>query len=356
MNNPVLNSPLYYLALNVYQYSYIKPLYRELGGEFIIHKPRAYFQLKRSFWGFESDRPTRDWIGLQPKIQSTKYFDYRKLSGIMVTTTNSALKYNPEKLSTVFIGHGTGDKPYKDGDIKPFDYYWISGEKHMHKIRESDTPNLSEDQMVKIGNLRFDDVVNGRIDKDAVMDTIGIQDRSRPNIVYAPTWKAWGGGTLLDHSYRFIREFTKDYNLIIRPHYYDWRNVPPVQKFIEEGGYEHVYIVDPKVISGMDTMENLSIADLLISDTSSIMYEFLIMQKPIIIIDVEQELTPMPKSLDLRQVVDHWDGESNDILPLVRENIETNKYSDELHELLHNCFYFNDGKSTERAIKFLKSV
>jgi len=355
MNNPVLGTPLHYLALNIYQYSYIKPLYREIGGDFIVHKPRSYFQLKRSFRGFESRHTSRDWIGLQPKVRFTKYFDYHKLSGLLVTTTNSELKYNPKNLTSVFIGHGTGDKPYKDGELRRFDYYFIAGEKNMHKIRESETHDISPEQLIKVGNLRFDDVVNNRIDREAVLDNIGVKDRSRLNIVYAPTRKTWGGGTLLDHSYRFIKEFTRDYNLIIRPHYYDWRNMPPIEKFIKENGYKHVYIVDPQVISGVDTMENLAIADLLISDTSSIMYEFLIMQKPIIIIDVEQELTPMPEELDLRPVVDHWDGRS-EILPLVKENIETNKYEEVLHERLHNCFYFNDGKSTDRAIEFLQSI
>lgn len=346
---------LYYLASDVYQYSYIKLLYREIGGQFVVHKPRALFHLKQAFWGFKSKNPSYGWFGLQPKTTITKYYNYTTLEGVMVSTIMHDMKRIPAKLVAVFIGHGTGDKPYRKGEIKHFDYYFISGNKHLQKIRESITPHITEDQLIRIGNLHFDDIVNGRIDRKKVLDQVGIRDNSRPTIVYAPTWKDWGGGTLLDHSYQFIEEFDKSYNLIIRPHYYDWRYLPPIKKFISHNKYKNVYLIDSKNIGLVDTMENLSIADLLISDTSSIMFEFLIMQKPIIIIDVEQELTPMPPELDLRQIVDHWNGKGS-VLSLVKENIETNKYADKLHDLLFNCFEYNDGKSTQRAVDFLNTL
>ncbi len=346
---------LYYLASDVYQYSHIKLLYREIGGQFVVHKPRALFHLKRSFWRFQSKNPSYGLFRLQPKTIITKYFDYSSLEGVLVSTIMHGMKRNPAKLVTVFVGHGTGDKPYRKGEVNPFDYYFISGNKHLQKIRESVTPNISEDQLVKIGNLHFDDFINGRIDRGEVLDQIGIRDRARPIIVYAPTWKDWGGGTLLDHSYQFIEEFDKNYNLIIRPHYYDWRYLPPIKEFISHHKYKNVYMIDSNNMGLTGTTENLSIADLLISDTSSIMYEFLIMQKPIIVIDVEQELTPMPPELDLRQVVDHWNGKGQ-IEPLVKENTETNKYANELRKLLFNCFEYNDGKSTQRAVDFLNTL
>lgn len=347
---------LYYLAKNIYQYSYVKPLYREIGGNFITHKPRGLFQLKRSFLGYKSKNPSRGWFGLQPKIQYTKLFDYRSLEGVMISAIGGGgFQRNADRLITIFIGHGTGDKPYKSGVVRPFDYYFITGNKNLQKYRESQDANFHEHQLIKIGNLRFDDVVNNKIDKKKIVNHIGIRDISRPNIVYAPTWKNWGGGTLLDYSYRFIREFDKDYNLIIRPHYYDWRFTPPIKKYISKNRYKNVYMIDQKNINKVDTIENLAIADLLITDTSSIMYEFLIMKKPIIIIDVDHELTSMPPELDLKEAVDHWNGKDS-ILPLVKENIETNKYFSELHKLLFNCFDFNDGKSTQRAISFYNTL
>jgi len=346
---------LYYLALNIYQYSFIKPIYREIGGQFLIHKPRALFHLKQSFWGFKSKNPSHGWLRLQPKTIRVKHFDYSSLEGLIISTRNRDLKRNPAKLVAIYIGHGTGDKPYRYGDVKPFEYYLISGNKHIYKIKNSFAPDISEEQIISIGNMRFDDVINDNIDKKKVLEKIGIRDFSLPVILYAPTWKEWGGGTLLDYSYKFIKEFDKKYNLIIRPHYYDWRKIPPVKKFISSNRYKNVYLVDPRNISSIDTMENLSIADLLISDTSSIMYEFLIIKKPIIIIDVDQKLTPMPIEMDIGKVVDHWNGKGP-ILPLVKENIETNKYADELHDLLFNCFEYNDGKSTQRAVSFLNSL
>ena len=66
----------------------------------------------------------------------------------------------------------------------------------------------------------------------------------------------------------------------------------------------------------------------------------------------DDKIVEKPAKYDIRAVVDRW-NENKPIKPLVDENIRENKYQTELIELLDNCFYFNDGKSTERAVEFL---
>jgi CDP-glycerol glycerophosphotransferase (TagB/SpsB family) len=129
-----------------------------------------------------------------------------------------------------------------------------------------------------------------------------------------------------------------------------------IKKFIRKENFDHVYLVEPWNICTKDTMENLYIADLLISDNSSIAYQSLIFQIPILIVDTEKNnIVDKQDRYDLRAVVDRWNGHEA-IKPLVDENIKTNKYKDDLKTLLKNCFYFNDGKSTERAVKFLSGL
>lgn len=343
---------LYYLALNIYQFSYLKPLYRKIGGDFIVHKPRSLLQLEQNFFGFPSQSPSRGWFGLQPKTRYMDYQDYSKLSGVMVSSIQFDYERVPEELTTINTGHGTGYKPPRDRDRADFDYYFLDGPMRYDKLMNIVGLELSEDQMIKIGNMRFDKVINREMDRTKILDDFGVKDKSRPNVVYAPTWK-WGGGTLLEHSYKYIDDLTDDYNLFIRPHYYDWRKMKHIKKYLKKNGSKHVYLVEPWNIRTKDTMENLAIADLLISDNSSVAYQSLIFQTPILIVGMEEDkIVEKPGQYDVRGIVDHWD-ENEPIKPLVDENIRENKYEAELKEMLDNCFYFNDGKSTERAVEFL---
>ena len=346
---------IYYQARNIYQYSYVKSLYREIGGDFIIHKPRTIIHLKKNFAGFPSKNPSKDIFGCQPKTRYKRYEKYDKLSGILISLNRFHFSRNPDKLIAICMKHGVGLRKERDRDQFPFDYYFIDGDLWLRKLMQYKELNIREDQIVRTGNLRFDDMVNGKLDRSKILKNFGVKYTSRPNILYAPTWQL-RAGTLMKYSFSFIEELTKYYNLFIRPHYYDWRRMGSIRKFIKTGKYKNVYIVEPWNIRTKDTMENLFISDLLISDNSSISYQSLIFTMPVLQIDFdESNISQPPFELDIRKIVDCWSGKGS-ILPLVEKNLQENKYKSDLQSLLKKCFYFNDGKCTERAVSFLKNL
>jgi len=98
--------------------------------------------------------------------------------------------------------------------------------------------------------------------------------------------------------------------------------------------------------------------DLLISDTSSILYEYLVTGNPIIIAKTtdDVDLQTMPESMDLCGVVYVYDGSNNsDIIDLVIININEQCDREKYQVLLNNCFYFNDEHSTDRTVEFILS-
>ncbi|HCX73004.1 MAG TPA: hypothetical protein DHM37_04730, partial [Candidatus Cloacimonas sp.] len=129
--------------------------------------------------------------------------------------------------------------------------------------------------MVKIGNTRFDDYVNNKIDREHEMKRLGIIDKTRPNILYAPTWR-WGNGTFNKYVYKFAQELTKDFNLIIRPHHHDSKKIYKVKLWAMSKGIKNIYFSNPNNLRSSDTMNDFIVSDLMISDTSSIVYEYLI--------------------------------------------------------------------------------
>ena len=100
-------------------------------------------------------------------------------------------------------------------------------------------------------------------------------------------------------------------------------------------------------------MNDFAISDLMISDTSSIIYEYLITKKPIIIANNDyDQLHNMPDELSVLSIAKSYDGDKTDIRDLILEDLENEKLVDIYGEMLNNCFYFNDGNSTKRADQY----
>mgnify|MGYP001192256522 FL=1 len=64
----------------------------------------------------------------------------------------------------------------------------------------------------------------------------------------------------------------------------------------------------------------------------------------------------MPPELSILDVAKMYNGDSSDICQMINDELENIKTRNVYSELLNNCFYHNDGKSTERAVDFIKSI
>jgi CDP-glycerol glycerophosphotransferase (TagB/SpsB family) len=103
-------------------------------------------------------------------------------------------------------------------------------------------------------------------------------------------------------------------------------------------------------------MYDFKVSDFLISDTSSILYEYLITGNPIIVIQNQyKDLHTMPDDLNIMKHVSMFTG-SESILDMVNRDLSKTTSRDTYNTLLNNCFYFNDGNSVDRAKKFIESI
>jgi CDP-glycerol glycerophosphotransferase (TagB/SpsB family) len=283
--------------------------------------------------------------------------DIRKkldLNGVIVSCSNTTINNNQDISISIFIGHGAGDKKYGGSahDLETYDYHFISGEKHLHKIRDVGI-NIPDEKLIKIGYPKFDEYLN--INKDQYLKYLDIKDKTRKNILYAPTWK-WGDGTLRKFGKKFCKEISREHNLIIRPHFEDRGYIIRLKLWAKLNGLKHVYFSNPAQIIKNNTMNDFAISDLMISDTSSINYEYLITRKPIIIIDNDyDQLHNMPTDLNILDIVQTYQSNKNDICSMINYELSNNTF-DQYNKMLHNCFYFNDGKSANRAADFIKSL
>lgn len=332
------------------------PLYRSAGGTFILKKYKRLFQFKKHFKDGNAFPEQKTFLNTPQTIirRPKKLHDLR---GAIISVSNAMLHYEKTKLKTIFIGHGSGDKKYDSNEhiLETYDYHFISGPKHEQKLRDVGI-EIPEERRIKVGSLRFDDYVNGKIDLAREQDRLGITDRSRKTVLYAPTWR-WGNGTLHKYARPFAEKLTKEHNLIIRPHSHDRKYIPQIKKWVKAQGLQHVYFSNPADIIKSDTMNDFLVSDIMISDVSSILYEYLITNNPIIVARNEySDLHEMPDSMNVMKHVKIYEG-TEDILNLVNSTLNGHSNErDRYNTLLHNCFYFNDGSSNQRAEDFVKSI
>ncbi|MFP4549025.1 MAG: CDP-glycerol glycerophosphotransferase family protein [Fidelibacterota bacterium] len=350
---------LYYYANNIYQFSYALPVYDKLGGTFIVLGKRELGQFKlylrnRARFGERN-------LWQTPAVKIVPRREVNNLEGIVFYLSNSIITYQDySKSVTLFHEHGTSDKLYGGGrpsakrKLNSYDYILLSGDKNKHRLEEIGL-KIPDEKLVKIGGLRFDEYLNGSIDKEQEMDRLGIKDRSRKNILYAPTW-SFGNGTFKKYAMKFAKEITKKYNLIIRPHYHDRVHGTYVKFMAKLQGNKHLYLSQSANLIKSDTLRDFIVSDLLISDISSVIYEYLITRNPVIIAQNDFEMRHnMPEEYNIMNTVDIYSGKEN-ILDMIDENLKSQKYRDDYDRLLHNCFYNVDEGCVDKAVEFIRNL
>ena len=98
--------------------------------------------------------------------------------------------------------------------------------------------------------------------------------------------------------------------------------------------FDNVYFIEER-----DIVKQLVIADLLLSDTSSVIYEFLLLDKPVI--------TYNNINTQIR-----WDNitDATQLEKVVTENLLNDPFSSQRSEVIASYHPYSDGKSSERMI------
>jgi len=338
---------IYYYANQVYQFANILPIFKQVGGEFYVKKFKKVLQFKYYYRHGKLNRTA------SIKIKDIK--NLPNMDGAIISSSNTRLEPKQANLKTIFIGHGTGDKKYGGNPeiLNSYDFIFVAGPKHLAKMKDVGL-DIAKEKLIQIGNCRFDEYINDEINRGSLERSMRIKDTTRKNILYAPTWR-FGNGTLQKYGKSFCSKITKKYNLIIRPHHHERRYIKPFKYWAKLNKIQHVYFSNPADVFRRDTMADFKISDLMISDTSSILYEYLITGKPIVIANTDYDkLHTMPDKYNIQKICNHYDGSSNILDLLEKSFTEHNKSNYE--QMLDDSFYFNDGKSTQRAVDFLKTI
>jgi hypothetical protein len=172
------------------------------------------------------------------------------------------------------LGHGVGPKPgYYHKSKTPMSVRFMEGDLRLKKIREF-YPN---DEFVQVGFSKLDPLFNNT-QTGLDFNELGL-DSNKKTILYAPTFNP----SSLE---RFPDNWPSDfanYNILIKPHGFTYTREKyhkQRDKLRKWSAFQNAYVATPSDISLLPFMAD---ADILLSEASSTLFEFVALSKPVIV-------------------------------------------------------------------------
>ena len=243
-----------------------------------------------------------------------------------------------------------------------FDKLFTIGPYLYDKFISTGTLEENDTRLEKIGMPKVDCLVDGSLDAAAIKREFGI-DNDRPTVLYAPT-RSVVSGTSLEHAGEEIIKTVSamDVNFIIKLHdrnYRMWRKKNPLDW---RDKLDEIKTPNMRIVTSYDICPAFVVSDLLISDVSSVTYEFCLLDRPVIFYHIDQ----MIEAVEHKER-DRWGNEISDLLDWGRDCGQVVKSITELKTAVEDSlahpevksdirkdfakkFFYNPGKATDTAV------
>lgn len=183
------------------------------------------------------------------------------------------LQTSPRAVKKIQINHGLGlakatyySKPLK----RPMDLYLVSGEMARQRLAK-----LNAGEVIATGFPKLDPLFDGSIDRKKLLKDMGLPENG-PIILYAPTWGPLSSSSRV---IPFLPELAKDFTVLVKLHDHA---TPSLRRWVSK-------VPNIRLIDDPDSTPYLFLADLLVSDVSSIIFEYSVLNRPIIMIPPDDD-------------------------------------------------------------------
>lgn len=237
-------------------------------------------------------------------------------------------------------------------DILIYDYLLTVGPYQQRVFEKERLLRKGDPRMVPIGFPKTDPLLNGSLDRKELLRRAGFCGR-RPVVLYAPTGQKDNSMELMGEEVIKRLRATGRYDLLIKPHDHprnkdvDWgRRLKP---------YEDAHT---KVVKDFDIVPYLYLADLLLTDASSASSEYMLLDRPMVFIDVPQMLGFLKQkglALDADRgreggVTVRWPDE---VVNSVEWCLKHPRHGSEARRRLAGELFFNPGHATDKAEEWI---
>jgi hypothetical protein len=240
-------------------------------------------------------------------------------------------------------------------DVLVYDHLFITGPYMQRTFQEQQLLRPADPRLVPIGFPKVDRLVDGSLDRGAIRRRLGLSGR-RPVLLYAPTGQRGNSlETLGEEVIRRLRASGR-YDILIKLHDHprdnsvDW---PTRLRPLLDG--------HTKLVRDFDIVPYLFVADLLISDASSVSSEYSLLDRPMVFLDVPEMLAAIKakgRAVDLETwgrkagVTVRWPDEA---VEAVRDSLAHPRRASEVRREMARDLFFNPGRAAHAAVDWIRA-
>ncbi|MBA3853413.1 MAG: hypothetical protein C0503_03300 [Gemmatimonas sp.] len=239
-------------------------------------------------------------------------------------------------------------------DVLVYDRLFLTGPYMRRLFTEKQMLRDRDPRLVNIGFPKLDRLVDGTLDRAAILRKVGFSGR-RPVILYAPTGQK---DNSLEHTGEAVLErlrATGKYDILIKLHDHPRDRATDWPKRLRPLLDRHT-----KLASGLDVVPYLYAADLLLTDASSVSNEYALLDRPMVFLDVPQLLAAMQKkgvALDL----DTWGRKGGEVARWPDEAVDAiawslahPRHASKIRRAMARDLFYNPGRATEAAVAWVR--
>lgn len=252
----------------------------------------------------------------------------------------------------VQIFHGVSFKNYsiKEKALR-YDRLFLPGEYHLRRYLESGLFKEGDPRLDMIGLPKLDRLVDGSLDRAGILESLNL-DPALKTVLYAPTGDP--GNSLFRHGEEIIAALRKlPINVIVKPH--DHADPDPKCTINWPERLKSMKGERFMADTGSDIVPLLFAADLLLTDASSVAFEYTLMNRPIIHFEVPEIMEGRYSHMfDLET----WGlkggdmaGSADDLLEMVPRLLEDSSEKSEIRQAIAKDLFHQPGKATANAVR-----
>ncbi|HZO19119.1 MAG TPA: CDP-glycerol glycerophosphotransferase family protein [Gemmatimonadaceae bacterium] len=277
-----------------------------------------------------------------------------------------------QKFDVVFCAHVSGYFPAEDKeriqlfhgvsfrnmavrrDVLVYDRLFVVGPYMRRLFTDKQMLRDGDPRLVNIGFPKLDRLVDGSLDRRAILSKLGLSGR-RPVVLYAPTGQK---DNSLEHTGEAVIErlrATNKYDILIKLHDHPRDRTTNWPKRLRPLLDRHT-----KLVNDYDVVPYLFVSDLLMTDASSVSNEYSLLDRPMVFLDVPQLLAAMQKkgvALDL----DTWGRKGGMTTRWPDEAVEAVEWSlahpgaaGNVRRAMARDLFYNAGRATDVAIEWMR--
>ena len=210
-----------------------------------------------------------------------------------------------------------------------------------------------------VGFPKSDAFYQGCHDRQEILDELGLPDL--PTILITSHWQKWAILRCLNEAPLFeLAKYFKDHNIIQTGHDWLWndhQSVPQIWReyFMGRTHAAQYRFSNTRFVRTSEVERLLSIADLLVCDSSSVMSTYCLLDRPIVFFDTPEANFATPELRSICLNASHPFTTIDELLPACRAALSSPTEKMTGRSTMRNTFFANEGQSAIYMARLIHS-